>query len=40
MTYATENFVRCAILGILCRGNYRGRFVCLTCLVTMSSHRG
>jgi hypothetical protein len=45
MTYATEDFVRRAILGILRRGNYRGRgrFVCLTCLVTMtleSLHRG
>ena len=43
MTYTTEDFVRRAILGILRRGNYRGRFVCLTCLVTMtleSLHRG
>ncbi len=43
MTYTTEDFVRRAILGILCRGNYRGRFVCLTCLVRMtleSLHRG
>ena len=36
MTYATEDFVRRAILGILRSGNYRGRFVCLTCLVTMT----
>jgi hypothetical protein len=43
MTYTTEDFLRRAILGILCRGNYRGRFVCLTCLVTKtleSLHRG
>lgn len=36
ITYATEDFVRRAILGILRRGNYRGQLVCLTCLVTMT----
>jgi hypothetical protein len=43
MSYATEDFGHRAILGILRGGNYRGRFVCLTCLVTMtleSLHRG
>jgi hypothetical protein len=43
MTYTTEDFVRRAILGILRRDKHRGRFVCLTCLVTMtleSVHRG
>jgi hypothetical protein len=36
MTYTTEEFVRRAILGILRKDKYRGRFVCLTCLVTMT----
>ena len=43
MTYTTEEFVRRAVLGILRRDKYRGRFVCLTCLVAMtleSLHRG
>ena len=43
MTYRNEDFVRRAIVGILRRNSYRGRFVCLTCLVTMtleSLHRG
>jgi hypothetical protein len=36
MTYTTEEFVRRAIVGILRKDKYRGRFVCLTCFVTMT----
>jgi hypothetical protein len=36
VTYTTEEFVRRAIVGILRKDKYRGRFVCLTCLVTMT----
>ena len=39
----TEDFVRRALVGILRRSSHLDRFVCLTCLVTMtleSLHRG
>ncbi len=36
MTYTTEDFVRRAVGGILRGDKYRGRFVCLRCLVTMT----
>ena len=36
MTYSTENFVRRAVGGILRGDKYRGKFVCLPCLVAMT----
>ena len=39
MTYSTEDFVRRAAGGILRGDKYRGKFVCLPCLVTMTLER-
>ena len=39
MTYSTEDFVRRAVGGILRGAKYRGKFVCLPCLVTMTLER-
>ena len=39
MTYSTEDFVRRAVGGILRGDKYRGKFVCLPCLVTMTLER-
>jgi hypothetical protein len=39
MTYSTEDFVRRAAGGILRGNKYRGKFVCLPCLVTMTLER-
>lgn len=39
MTYTTEEFVRHALRRILRGDKYRNRFVCLTCLVTMTLER-
>jgi hypothetical protein len=39
MTYSTEDFVRRAAGGILRGDQYRGKFVCLPCLVTMTRER-
>jgi hypothetical protein len=39
MTYSTEDFVRRAVAGILRGDKYRGMFVCLPCLVTMTLKR-
>ena len=39
MTYSTEDFVRRAVGGILRCDKYRGMFVCLPCLVTMTLER-
>ena len=39
MTYTTEEFVRRELRSILHGGTYRNRFVCLTCLVTMTQER-
>ena len=39
MTYSTEDFVRRAAGGILRGNKYRGKFVCLPCLVTMTLKR-
>lgn len=39
MTYTTEEFVRRELRGILHGDTYRNRFVCLTCLVTMTRER-
>ena len=39
MTYSTEDFVRRAAGGILRGDKYRGKFVCLPCLVTMTPVR-
>ncbi len=39
MTYSTEDFVRRAAGGILRGNKYRGKFVCLSCLVTMTLKR-
>ena len=36
MTYNTEDFVRRAAGGILRGDKYRGKFVCLPCLVSMT----
>ena len=36
MTYNTEDFVRRAAGGILRGSKYRGKFVCLPCLVRMT----
>ncbi len=36
MTYTTEDFVRRAVGDILRGDKYRGRYVCLPCLVTMT----
>jgi hypothetical protein len=39
MTYTTEEFVRRELRSILRGDVYRNRFVCLTCLVTMTLER-
>jgi hypothetical protein len=39
MTYTTEEFVRRELRSILRGDTYRNRFVCLTCLVTMTQER-
>ncbi len=39
MTYSTEDFVRRAAGGILRGDKYRGKFVCLPCLVRMTLER-
>ena len=39
MTYTTEEFVRRELRSILRGDTYRTRFVCLTCLVTMTRER-
>ncbi len=39
MTNSTEDFVRRAAGGILRGNKYRGKFVCLPCLVTMTLER-
>ena len=39
MTYTTEEFVRRELRSILHGDTYRNRFVCLTCLVTMTQER-
>ncbi len=39
MTYTTEEFVRRELRSILRGDTYRNRFVCLTCLVTMTRER-
>ena len=39
MTYSTEDFVRWTAGGILRGDKYRGKFVCLRCLVTMTLER-
>jgi hypothetical protein len=39
MTYNTEDFVRRAAGGILRGDKYRGKYVCLPCLVTMTLER-
>jgi hypothetical protein len=38
MTYTTEDFVRREVGGLL-RGEYRGKFLCSTCLVKMTLER-
>jgi hypothetical protein len=39
MIYSTEDFVRRAVGGIFRGDKYRGKFVCLPCLVTMTLER-